>query len=67
MIQSEQFTALGAHGQGKLGISAGLAVYPYEGHDVTTLIAEADKALMQGSKKQGKNRLSLIGGTSTIG
>ena len=61
MIQSEEFTALGTHGQGKLGISAGLAVYPYEGHDVNTLIAEADKALMQGSKKHGKNRLSLVG------
>lgn len=61
LIQSEQFTALGQHGRGKLGISAGLAVYPYEGHDVPTLIAEADKALMQGAKKHGKNRLSLVG------
>ncbi|HEX8912933.1 MAG TPA: GGDEF domain-containing protein, partial [Humisphaera sp.] len=42
MIQSDDFTALGTHGVGKLGISAGLAVYPYEGHDVPTLIAEAD-------------------------
>ncbi|MDB5297333.1 MAG: hypothetical protein JWO31_3316 [Phycisphaerales bacterium] len=61
MIQSARFTALGEHGQGKLGISAGLAVYPYEGHDVETLVAEADRALMQGSKKHGKNRLSLVG------
>jgi len=61
MIHSDQFTALGHLGRGKLGISAGLAVYPYEGHDVATLIAEADKALMQGAKKHGKNRLSLVG------
>ena len=61
LIQSDEFTALGHHGRGKLGISAGLAVYPYEGHDVPTLIAEADKALMQGAKKHGKNRLSLVG------
>ncbi|QOV88923.1 sensor domain-containing diguanylate cyclase [Humisphaera borealis] len=61
LIQSDEFTALGQHGRGKLGISAGLAVYPYEGHDVPTLIAEADKALMQGAKKHGKNRLSLVG------
>lgn len=61
LIESDEFTALGHHGRGKLGISAGLAVYPYEGHDVPTLIAEADKALMQGAKKHGKNRLSLVG------
>ena len=45
----------------RIGISAGLAVYPYEAHDMPTLIAEADKALMQGSKRHGKNRLSLVG------
>lgn len=61
MIQSDQFTALGHTGQGKLGVSAGLAVYPYDAHDVTTLIAATDNALMQGSKKHGKNRLSLVG------
>jgi GGDEF domain-containing protein len=67
MIQSDQFTALGSHGVGRLGISAGLAVYPYEGHDVETLIAEADKALMQGAKRNGKNRLSLVGNGGNSG
>jgi GGDEF domain-containing protein len=65
MIQSDEFTALGSHGQGKLGISAGLAVYPWDADEVNALVAAADKALMQGAKKHGKNRLSLIGnGTS---
>lgn len=61
MIQSDEFTALGSHGQGKLGISAGLAVYPWDADEVSTLVAAADKALMQGAKKHGKNRLSLVG------
>lgn len=63
LIRSPDFTALGPTGQGQLGISAGLAVYPYEGHDVTSLIAAADDALMQGAKKQGgKNCLYIVGG-----
>jgi GGDEF domain-containing protein len=61
MIQSDEFTALGSHGQGKLGISAGLAVYPWDADEVSTLVAAADKALMQGAKKHAKNRLSLVG------
>ena len=68
MIGSPEFTALGPTGQGKLGISAGLAVYPYEGHDVTSLIAAADDALMQGAKKQGgKNCLFIVGGNGNHG
>ncbi len=65
MIQSDEFTALGSHGQGKLGISAGLAVYPWDADEVSTLVAAADKALMQGAKKHGKNRLSLVGNGTT--
>jgi GGDEF domain-containing protein len=68
MIRSDEFTAIGPHGKGKLGISAGLAVYPYDANELNALIAAADKALMQGAKKQGgKNCLSLVGGNGNGG
>jgi GGDEF domain-containing protein len=62
MIASDEFTALGKSGKGVLGISAGLAVYPYEATDAATLIQEADRALMQGAKKRtGKNTIFIVG------
>ena len=61
MIASDAFTALGASGKGLLGISAGLAVYPYEAPDVATLIREADRKLMFGAKQAGKNTLFIVG------
>jgi two-component system cell cycle response regulator len=62
MIASDEFTALGKSGKGVLGISAGLAVYPYEASDAATLIQEADRALMQGAKKRtGKNTIFIVG------
>lgn len=62
LLDSDQFTALGASGKGVLGISAGLAVYPYEAQDADTLIGEADRALMQGAKRRnGKNCIYLVG------
>ena len=61
MLTGEEFTALGAHGKGVLGISAGLAVFPYEATDVDGLIKEADKRLMHGAKKCGKNTIYIVG------
>jgi predicted signal transduction protein with EAL and GGDEF domain len=52
---------LGQSGKGVLGVSAGLSVFPYEAHDVESLIAEADRRLMHGAKKSGKNRLFIVG------
>jgi GGDEF domain-containing protein len=62
MVNSDAFTALGNTGKGFLGISAGLAVYPYEAQDANGLIKEADKKLMFGAKQSGKNRLTIVGG-----
>jgi two-component system cell cycle response regulator len=62
MVNSDAFTALGSTGKGFLGISAGLAVYPYEAQDANGLIKEADKKLMFGAKQSGKNRLTIVGG-----
>jgi two-component system cell cycle response regulator len=62
LVNSDAFTALGSTGKGFLGISAGLAVYPYEAQDANGLIKEADKKLMFGAKQSGKNRLTIVGG-----
>lgn len=61
MIQSNEFTALGPQGQGKLTISGGMAVYPYDAQTPQELIDAADRALMFGAKKGGKNSIYLVG------
>ena len=61
LIRSDAFTALGPSGKGVLGISAGLAVYPYEATDMAGLVKEADKKLMVGAKQSGKNTLYIVG------
>jgi two-component system cell cycle response regulator len=61
LLQSKEFTALGPQGQGKLTISGGLAVYPYDAQTPHDLIQAADRALMFGAKKGGKNSVFLVG------
>jgi GGDEF domain-containing protein len=61
MIADEKFPVLGPTGQGTLGISAGMAVYPYEAQDAAGLIKEADARLMHGAKRRGKNSLVIVG------
>ena len=62
MLATAEFTALGQSGKGVLGVSAGLAVYPYDANDTAGLIEEADRALMLGAKKQsGKNAIYIVG------
>lgn len=61
MIQSNEFTALGPQGQGRLTISGGMAVYPYDAQTPQDLIDAADRALMFGAKKGGKNSIFLVG------
>ena len=61
LIATEEFPVLGQSGHGVLGISAGMAVFPYEAFDVAGLIKEADRRLMQLAKKNGKNTLYIVG------
>ena len=61
LIEDEKFPVLGTSGKGVLGISAGMAVYPYEAQDAAGLIQEADNRLMHGAKKRGKNSLVIVG------
>jgi diguanylate cyclase (GGDEF)-like protein len=67
MIQSNEFTALGPQGQGRLTISGGMAVYPYDAQTPQDLIEAADRALMFGAKKGGKNSIYLVGDASDEG
>ena len=52
---------LGPHGRGVLSISGGLAVYPFDANTPEGLYTAADKALVFGAKKSGKNSIYLIG------
>ncbi len=61
LIATEAFPVLGQTGKGVLGVSAGLAVFPYEAADATSLIREADERLMYGAKKCGKNTIYIVG------
>jgi two-component system, cell cycle response regulator len=58
----EEFSLLGATGKGVLTISGGMSVYPYDAQTPDDLIDAADKALMFGAKKGGKNSIYLVGG-----
>lgn len=62
MLAGSQFKLLGAGGQGRLTISAGLAVFPYHASTMEALIEVADKRLMFGAKRAGKNSIFLVGG-----
>ncbi len=67
LLSSQTFNGLGPAGQGTLTISGGLAVYPYDAHNVSDLISAADKALMFKAKKSGKNSIFLVGAQPALG
>ena len=56
-----EFSLLGPAGKGILTISGGMAVYPYDARTPEELIEAADRALMFGAKKGGKNNIYLVG------
>ena len=51
-----RFPQLGLDAEGSLSISAGLATFPWDGHDGTTLLRHADGLAME-SKRNGKNAI----------
>ncbi len=61
LIASPDFKGLGSTGKGRLAISGGLAVFPYNAQDMESLIAAADKDLMFRAKTAGKNSIYLVG------
>jgi len=62
LLLTQTFHGLGPTGKGELTISGGLAVYPFDAQDVQGLIDAADKALMFGAKRAGRNSIHLVGG-----
>jgi GGDEF domain-containing protein len=61
LISREEFPLLGQTGKGVLTVSGGLAVFPYEATGAEDLIDEADRRLMLGAKKRGKNSVFIVG------
>jgi len=62
LAASEDFSGLGASGKGRLSVSGGLAVYPYDATDAASLIKAADHYLMFHAKQAGKNSVYLVNG-----
>jgi two-component system, cell cycle response regulator len=62
LAASEDFSGLGASGKGRLSVSGGLAVYPYDAGDAASLIKAADHHLMFHAKQAGKNSVYLVNG-----
>lgn len=61
-----EFSLLGPAGKGVLTVSGGMAVFPYDGRTPEELIEAADRALMFGAKKGGKNSIYLVGDERAI-
>lgn len=62
LAASSDFSGLGNSGRGRLSVSGGLAVYPYDAQDMAGLIKSADDSLMFKAKKAGKNSIYLVEG-----
>jgi len=62
LAASEDFSGLGSSGRGRLSVSGGLAVYPYDAMDAQGLIKAADEYLMFHAKQAGKNSIYLVNG-----
>jgi GGDEF domain-containing protein len=62
LLATQEFKGLGPAGVGQLTISAGLAVFPWQAKSMQDLIELADRALMFGAKRAGKNSIFLVGG-----
>jgi two-component system cell cycle response regulator len=57
-ICQRRFPKLGREAHGSLSISGGLATFPWDGHDLVSLMDHADRLLRQ-SKAEGKNVIRL--------
>ncbi len=57
-IAEMRFASLGAHGLGTVSVSAGVAVFPWEGHDAASLLRLADLRAIE-SKRAGKNIITF--------
>jgi PleD family two-component response regulator len=62
LLESHNYPGLGPSGKGCLTISGGIAVCPWDAQDANGLIDAADKQLMFGAKRSGRNSIHLVGG-----
>ena len=58
-----RFPQLGVEAPGTLSISAGLATFPWDGHDAPSLLRHADRLALE-SKRAGKNLITFGPGAS---
>jgi GGDEF domain-containing protein len=66
LMNAADFPALGPTGRGVLTISGGMAVFPHDAATPESLYQAADRALMFGAKKGGKNSIVLVGSNHCI-
>lgn len=64
-ICQHRFPKLAGEAQGTLTVSAGLASFPWDGHDSESLLEQADQLAME-SKRQGKNAITLGPGAESV-
>ena len=64
-ICTHRFPKLAGEALGTLTISAGLASFPWDGHDADSLLNQADMLAME-SKRQGKNAITLGPGAESV-
>jgi GGDEF domain-containing protein len=62
LLATQNFPGLGPGGKGSLTISGGLSVFPWNAQNANELIDAADKELMFGAKRSGRNSIHLVGG-----
>jgi diguanylate cyclase (GGDEF)-like protein len=67
MMDRTEFDALGESGRGKLTISGGMAVFPFDADSPEALVKAADRALMFDAKQHGKNTIALVAGANGNG
>jgi len=64
-ICQHNFPKLAEEALGTLTVSGGLASFPWDGHDADSLLEQADQLAM-GSKRQGKNAITLGPGAECV-
>jgi len=64
-VCEHRFPKLGQDAEATLTISGGLATFPWDGHDASSLVERADQLALE-SKRQGKNVLTLGPGAERV-
>jgi len=60
-----RFPKLGIEAPATLSVSAGLATYPWDGHDAASLLEHADQLALE-SKRRGKNAITMGPGAQRV-